>query len=146
MKSANNYQPLEVVSRNTIGSNNLYTNFTSISTSKEKLKTYAFINYKKGNGFRLNSEFKSLNLFLKSEYEINNNSKISAEITYLKYLAKQAGGLSDLMFDENPYQSNRSRNWFGVDWLLYNILYNYNFSNLSNFSFSFFGLNASNFH
>ena len=143
MKSANNYQPLEVVSRNTIGSNNLYTNFTSISTSKEKLKTYAFINYKKGNGFRLNSEFKSLNLFLKSEYEINNNSKISAEITYLKYLAKQAGGLSDLMFDENPYQSNRSRNWFGVDWLLYNILYNYNFSNLSKISVSFFGLNAS---
>ena len=143
MKSANNYQPLEVVSRNTIGSNNLYTNFTSISASKEKLKTYAFINYKKGNGFRLNSEFKSLNLFLKSEYEINNNSKISAEITYLKYLAKQAGGLSDLMFDENPYQSNRSRNWFGVDWLLYNILYNYNFSNLSKISVSFFGLNAS---
>ena len=143
MKSANNYQPIEVVSRNTIGSNNLYTNFTSISTSKEKLKTYAFINYKKGNGFRLNSEFKSLNLFLKSEYEINNNSKISAEITYLKYLAKQAGGLSDLMFDENPYQSNRSRNWFGVDWLLYNILYNYNFSNLSKISVSFFGLNAS---
>ena len=143
MKSANNYQPLEVVSRNTIGSNNLYTNFTSISTSKEKLKTYAFINYKKGNGFRLNSEFKSLNLFLKSEYEINNNSKISAEITYLKYLAKQAGGLSDLMFDENPYQSNRSRNWFGVDWLLYNILYNYNFSNSSKISVSFFGLNAS---
>ena len=143
MKSANNYQPLEVVSRNTIGSNNLYTNFTSISTSKEKLKTYAFINYKKGNGFRLNSEFKSLNLFFKSEYEINNNLKISAEITYLKYLAKQAGGLSDLMFDENPYQSNRSRNWFGVDWLLYNILYNYNFSNLSKISVSFFGLNAS---
>jgi Fe(3+) dicitrate transport protein len=143
MKSANNYQPIEVVSRNTIGSNNLYTNFTSISVSKEKLKTYAFINYKKGNGFRLNSEFKSLNLFLKSEYEINNNSKISAEITYLKYLAKQAGGLSDLMFDENPYQSNRSRNWFGVDWLLYNILYNYNFSNSSKISVSFFGLNAS---
>ena len=143
MKSANNYQALEVVSRNTIGSNNLYTNFTSISTSKEKLKTYAFINYKKGNGFRLNSEFKSLNLFLKSEYEINNNSKISAEITYLKYLAKQAGGLTDLMFDENPYQSNRSRNWFGVDWLIYNILYNYNFSNSSKISVSFFGLNAS---
>jgi len=47
------------------------------------------------------------------------------------------------MFDENPYQSNRSRNWFGVDWLLYNILYNYDFSNSSKISASFFGLNAS---
>ena len=143
MKSGNIYKPFEIVNRNTFGSNNLYTNFTSISASKNNLKTYAFINYKKGDGFRSNSEFKSLNLFLKNEYKINNSSKISAEITYLKYLAKQAGGLTDLMFYENPYQSNRSRNWFGVNWLLYNILYNYEFSDSSKISASFFGLNAS---
>ena len=143
MKSGNNYKPFEIVNRNTFGSNNLYTNFTSISASKNNLKTYAFINYKKGEGFRSNSEFKSLNLFLKNEYKINNSSKISAEITYLKYIAKQAGGLTDLMFYENPYQSNRSRNWFGVNWLLYNILYNYEFSDSSKISASFFGLNAS---
>ena len=143
MKSGNIYKPFEIVNRNTFGSNNLYTNFTSISTSKNNLKTYAFINYKKGEGFRSNSEFKSLNLFLKNEYKINNSSKISAEITYLKYIAKQAGGLTDLMFYENPYQSNRSRNWFGVNWLLYNILYNYEFSDSSKISASFFGLNAS---
>ena len=143
MKSGNIYKPFEIVNRNTFGSNNLYTNFTSISASKNNLKTYAFINYKKGEGFRSNSEFKSLNLFLKNEYKINNSSKISAEITYLKYIAKQAGGLTDLMFYENPYQSNRSRNWFGVNWLLYNILYNYEFSDSSKISASFFGLNAS---
>ena len=143
MKSANNFKPYEIVNRNTIGSNNLYTNFTSISYSKEKIKTYAFINYKKGDGFRINSEFRSMNLFLKSVYQINKNSKISAEITYLKYLAKQAGGLTDSMFEQNPYQSNRSRNWFGVNWLLYNIVYNYNFSESSKISASFFGLNAS---
>ena len=143
IKSGNNYKPFEVVNRNTIGSNNLYTNFTSISASKNNLKTYAFINYKKGEGFRSNSEFKSLNLFLKNDYKINNSSKISTEITYLKYLAKQAGGLTDLMFYENPYQSNRSRNWFGVNWLLYNILYDYEYSDSSKISASFFGLNAS---
>jgi len=143
IKSGNNYKPFEIVNRNTIGSNNLYTNFTSISASKNNLKTYAFINYKKGEGFRSNSEFKSLNLFLKNDYKINNSSKISTEITYLKYLAKQAGGLTDLMFYENPYQSNRSRNWFGVNWLLYNILYDYEYSDSSKISASFFGLNAS---
>ena len=143
MKSGNKYKPFEIVSRNTIGSNNLYTNFTSISSSENNFKTYAFFNYKKGDGFRSNSEFKSMNLFSKSEYEINNNSKISAEITYLKYLAKQAGGLTDLMFEDNPYQSNRSRNWFEVNWLLYNIQYNYDFSTSSKISANFFGLNAS---
>ena len=143
MKSANSYKPLEVINRNTIGSNNLYTNFTSISLSKNKIKSYVFLNYKKGDGFRPNSEFNSLNLFLKSEYDLDNSTKITAEITYLKYLAKQAGGLTDIMFIENPYQSNRSRNWFGVNWLLYNINYKHSFSESSKFSANFFGLNAS---
>ncbi len=143
MKSANKYKPLEIVNRNTIGSNNLFTNFTSVSIAKDRIRSYVFVNYKKGNGFRSNSKFNSLNLFLKGEYDINNNAKLSAEITYLKYLAKQPGGLTDRMFDENPYQSNRSRNWFGVNWLLYNIQYKYDFSESSKFLVSFFGLNAS---
>ena len=47
------------------------------------------------------------------------------------------------MFEENPFQSNRSRNWFDVDWLLYNILYENRLSEKTNFLFSFFGLDAS---
>ena len=43
--------------------------------------------------------------------EINNTIKISGELSYLTYLAKQAGGLSDYMFESNPLQSNRSRNY-----------------------------------
>ena len=39
-----------------------------------------------------------------------------------KLLAQQAGGLSDDMFQQNPFQSNRARNWFNLDWLLYNEL------------------------
>ena len=46
------------------------------------------------------------------------------------------------MFNENPYQSNRSRNWFEIDWLLYSIQYKHNFSENSILSANFFGLNA----
>ncbi|MBN09217.1 MAG: TonB-dependent receptor [Flavobacteriaceae bacterium] len=142
LKSANKNKPFELITRNTYGSFNLYTNYTSVSLSQNKLKSFGFANYKKGDGFRENSEFSSLNLFLKNEYEINPKSIISAEITLLKYLAKQAGGLTDQMFQENPFQSNRSRNWFEVDWLLYNVLYKHEFSKKSTLSASFFGLNA----
>ena len=45
---------------------------------------------------------------------------MSGEVSYLKYLAQQAGGLSDRMFNLDPLQSNRERNWFELDWLLYN--------------------------
>ncbi|MBL29905.1 MAG: TonB-dependent receptor [Flavobacteriaceae bacterium] len=142
MKSSNIYKPLEIITRNTAGSNGLYTNFTSLSLNKGKNKIYSFINYKSGDGFRDNSEFDSFNLFFKNEYEISEKTQLSAEITYLKYLAKQGGGLTDIMFNENPFQSNRSRNWFQIDWFLYNLSFKHNFSKNTILSANFFGLNA----
>ncbi len=142
LKKPNKYKPFEIITRNTLGSYGLYTNFTSLSLNNNKNNTYAFFNYKSGNGFRKNSEFNSFNLYLLNEYQINEKSILSGEITYLNYLAKQAGGLTDDMFNENPYQSNRSRNWFEIDWLLYSIQYKHNFSENTILSANFFGLNA----
>jgi Fe(3+) dicitrate transport protein len=46
------------------------------------------------------------------------------------------------MFESDPYQSNRSRNWFDINWLLYSLKLNHEFSESTKFSFNFFGLNA----
>ena len=46
------------------------------------------------------------------------------------------------MFFEDPFQSNRSRNWFSLDWLLYNFKFEHSFNKESNLSFNFFGLDA----
>ena len=142
-KAPNRYKTLEVVLRNTIGSNGLYTNFTSFSGTSKKLSYYTYVNYKKGNGFRPNSEFESKNIFTHFEYAFSSQTKLAIEITYLNYLAQQAGGLNDAMFNNNPYQSVRSRNWFKVNWLLYNAKFTHNFSDQTRFSFNFFGLKAS---
>jgi Fe(3+) dicitrate transport protein len=143
MKEPNPHKPIELVARNTLGNNGLYTNFTSISGTHKKFSYYTFANYKKGNGFRPNSEFESVNLFTHLGYQVNAKIKLTAELTSLKYIAQQAGGLTDQMFEEDPLQSNRSRNWFQVKWLLYNTKLAYKISDKTNFSFSFFGLNAS---
>jgi Fe(3+) dicitrate transport protein len=50
-------KPFELTTRNTLGSYGLYTNFTSISGTNKKFSYYSFYNYKKGNGFRPNSDF-----------------------------------------------------------------------------------------
>jgi Fe(3+) dicitrate transport protein len=142
-KAPNPYKTLEVVLRNTIGSNGLYTNFTSFSGTSKKLSYYTYVNYKKGNGFRPNSEFESKNIFTHFEYAFSSQTKLALEITYLNYLAQQAGGLNDAMFNNDPYQSVRSRNWFKVNWLLYNAKFTHNFSDQTRFSFNFFGLKAS---
>ena len=132
----------ELITRNTAGSNNLFTNFTSISSSKEKSSYYGYVNYKIGDGFRPNSEFESINTFQNFNYNLSDKSNITAEITYMEYLAHQAGGLSDFMFANDPFQSNRERNWFEIKWFLYNLKYLLEISKDSSFSFSFFGLDA----
>ncbi|AUC75868.1 TonB-dependent receptor domain-containing protein [Olleya sp. Bg11-27] len=142
MKEPNAFKPFELITRNTVGSNGLYTNFTSASGTKNKLSYYAFFNYKKGDGFRDNSNFESKNVFVHIGYQLNELTKLSGEVTYLRYLAKQAGGLNDQQFEDDPYQSNRERNWFQVDWLLYNLKLSHKFSENTNFTFNAFGLDA----
>ena len=142
MKAPNPSKSIEVITRNTGGSFGLYTNFTSLGGTTEKWSYYTFVNYKRGDGFRPNSGFESINVFGHIGYQLSLDTKITAEVTYLNYLAQQAGGLTDDMFAENPYQSNRSRNWFEVDWFLYNIKLAHNFSAKTTFTFNFFGLKA----
>ena len=142
IQSPNTMKSLEITSRNTFGSNNLYTNYTSFSGTVNKLSYYSFVNYKKGDGFRDNSEFDSRNMYINLNYQITKKTKISTEFTYLNYLAQQAGGLSDKMFSESPYQSNRKRNWFNLDWFLYNFKLESELNEMTSLSLNFFGLNA----
>lgn len=145
MKEPVKHKPLEVLTRNTVGSYGLYTNFTSLSGTKDKWGYYSFFNYKTGDGFRPNSGFESKNAYGFLSYQLNDRTSFSGEVTYMRYLAKQGGGLTDAMFAEDPFQSNRSRNWFEVDWLLYNLKMNHEFSENTTFSLNFFGLNASRY-
>ena len=135
-------QKQEVVIRNSLGSNNLFTNFTSFKGSSGKFRYYSYFNFKQGDGFRKNSFFNSKNFFLKTIYDFSKKSKLSFDLTYFTYLTQQAGGLNDTMFALDPFQSNRKRNWFSVDWLLYNLTFNHNFRPNKSFSINLFGLNA----
>ena len=63
---------IEFVTRNTVGSFGLKTNFSSLSGTKGKLSYYTFFNYKEGDGYRANSNFDS-------------KKTIKKEIIFLKY-------------------------------------------------------------
>ena len=104
MKEAKKNQRQEIITRNSIGSNNLYTNFTSYKGSKKiNLDITPIFNFKQGDGFRDNSYFNSKNFFLKTIYDFNQESKLSFDLTYFTYLTQQAGGLNDQMFSNNPF-------------------------------------------
>ena len=133
---------IEFLTRNTIGSSSLFTNFSSLSGTINKASYYTFLNYKKGNGFRPNSKFESLNVFTYLNYSLTEKTRLQIEITYLNYLAQQAGGLTDNMFINNPLQSNRSRNWFKVNWFLHSTKLLYRKNTKTNLSLNLFGLSA----
>ena len=131
------------VSRQTVGSYGLLTSFNSLSGTVGKVGYYGYYNYKTGNGFRPNSGFDSHNAYLHVDYALTDAARISLEYTHLDYLAQQAGGLTDAQFYNNPLESNRSRNWFEVDWRLWSARYEQRFGNRTNLSINVFGLNAS---
>ena len=136
-------RPFEFVTRTTVGSYGLFTNFTSLSGTKDKFSYYTFYNYKQGKGFRPNSDFESKNYFGNFNYQFSDKTSLHFDYTYFNYLAQQAGGLTDVMFEKDPTQSNRTRNWFAVNWNLYALRLKHKFNDNADFSLQLFGLDAS---
>ncbi len=133
---------IELVSRQTVGSYDLFTSFNSLSGTVGKFSYYTYYNYKGGKGFRPNSEYNSNNAFAHLGWKFNEKTNISFEYTFLDYLAQQPGGLTDFQFYEDPDFSNRARNWFDVNWNLFNVKLEHQFSERTDFSLNVFGLNA----
>lgn len=117
-----------IESRQTGGSFGFFGSYNAISGTIGKLDYYAYGHYKRGNGWRPNSNFESFNGYVDVHYKMNERNTLGIEYTYLRYLAQQPGGLDDRMFKENPRQSNRARNWFAVSWKLLDVEWEYKIS------------------
>lgn len=142
MKEPVTDKKVSVTSRQTVGSFGLFTSFNSLSGTIGKFSYYTYFNFKRGDGYRPNSAFDSKNVFTNLRYQFNDRTRISFDFTYLNYLAKQAGGLTDAQFESDPLFSNRDRNWFQVDWKLFSARLDHKFSNRTDFSLTLFGLDA----
>ncbi|WP_062053508.1 TonB-dependent receptor domain-containing protein [Aquimarina longa] len=143
MKQPNPNKEIELVSRQTLGSFNLFTSFNSLSGTIDKFSYYTYINYKSGDGYRPNSEFDSKNIYATIGYAFTDKTKLTLDVTYLDYLAQQPGGLTDTQFNKDPNYSNRTRNWFDIDWKLFSLKLEHKFSKKTDFSLNLFGLDAS---
>lgn len=122
-------RPFEFISENTVGSFGLVNTFNSIGGSNSKgLNYYGFLQYKRGDGWRPNSEFDQKTGYVSISKTFKDKFTIGAEYTHMDYLAQQAGGLQDFEFQQNPRQSKRARNWFQVNWNLAALKMNYTIS------------------
>ena len=134
LRKPNPNKEIELVSRQTIGSFDLRTSFNSLSGTVGDFSYYTYFNYKEGNGFRPNSNFSSRNYYGHFGYQLSDRTTLSFETTLQNYLAQQPGGLTDSQFLEDPTFSNRTRNWFKVDWKLFTLKLEHRFSPKTDFS------------
>ncbi|GGH68029.1 TonB-dependent receptor family protein [Phaeocystidibacter marisrubri] len=141
MKGAPEREGYQILNRTTGGSFGLFNQFTSVGWRKNRVGVYAYGNYRRGDGWRPNSQFESGNLFAQVAFDISDVSSVKVEYTYLNYLAQQPGGLDDNMFNSNPRQSNRDRNWFGLNWNILAVHFDHRFKN-GHFNLRLYGLNA----
>ncbi len=112
------HSPFEFTSRNTAGNYGYLSTFNRVSGSTSRLEYQAYHLYKRGDGYRENAGYYQHQAFAELSYYLTESWKIGMEFTHMNYLAKQPGGLTDKAFEEDPRQSIRERNWFGVNWNL----------------------------
>lgn len=137
------FEKFSITTNQTFGSYNSFSSFNAIGFNKGKFSINSFYNFKRGDGYRTNSNYKANNFYFSIDYNFNEKTKLSSEFTYFKYLAKQAGGLTDQQFEETPRLSTRDRNWFEVDWKLYNINLSHKLNAATTFTVNLFALDAS---
>lgn len=136
-------KPISVESRQTLGSWGFLGSYNSISGTSHKLSYFAYLHYKKGNGWRPNSKFESVNAYADLHYQINSKHMLGFEYSHMQYLAQQPGGLDDNMFEQDSKQSNRSRNWFAVNWDLMDLEWDYHISSRTRWQTRVYSLIAS---
>jgi len=133
----------EIIARHTIGSFGLNNSFVSVSGTMGSWNYIAYGNYKFGDDWRPNSSFEATQGHISIEKRLSQKTSLSIEFTKMYYLAQQAGGLTDNLFNSNPDTSVRQRNWFRVNWNLGAINFKHTFSSNASISSKTFGLIAS---
>jgi len=125
LKQAPEDKVFTLESRNTGGSYGFFNTFNSMGGTKDALSYYGFYQYKRGNGWRDNSGFDAHTAHANLRYRLHEKLSIGAEFTVAHFVQQQPGGLTDALFEHDPRQSIRDRNWFSVQWNLPALLVQY---------------------
>lgn len=141
-KQPSDNKKLGVNARQTIGSWGYLASFNSLEGHFDRpdISYYTCFQIKRGNGWRPNSGFDQQFAYADVHWHPSKRLMVELEYTRMDYTAQQPGGLTDKMFENNPRQSVRARNWFQVDWNIGALQVNYDFSENTRLNVRTFGL------
>jgi Fe(3+) dicitrate transport protein len=113
-KQGDTTRPISFESINTAGSYNLLSTYNAIGGKLGKFRYYAYFHRKTRDGYRDNEHTDSDAKSIMIAYETKSFS-IQADWSNSEYVYRMAGPLTDSMFNADPTQSTRSRNYFNPD-------------------------------
>jgi len=142
LKDAPEDKKVAVESSQTYGQYDYFNSYNSVAGTLGQFNYFTYYQYRKGDCWRCNSEFDAHTAYAKVGYQITPDWSVSADYSFMRYIARQPGGLTDAQFEENPRASYRDRNWFRVNWNLMSLNMDYKISSYTRINSRFFGLIA----
>ena len=111
-KQGDTTKPLSFESYNAVGSFNLLSTYNAIGGKIGKLKYYAYISKRSRDGYRKNehTNYDAEDIML--TYDATKNLSLRLEWARSNYVYRIPGPLTDAMFNADPTQATRSRNYF----------------------------------
>lgn len=114
-KQGDTTRPFSFESINTVGSFNLLSTYNAIGGKSGKFRYYAYVYRKSRDGYRDNEHTNSEAESVMVAYEPSSRFSLRLEWARSIYNYRIPGPLTDSMFEANPKQSTRSRNYFSPD-------------------------------
>ena len=100
---------------NSGGSFGLLSTYNAVSGRIGKVEYYVYVNKRISEGYRANSRSDYGAESVMISYSPTANLKLKAELGHSHYVYQIPGPLTDSMFQANPRQSTRARNYFNPD-------------------------------
>jgi len=136
------HKKFSIRSRQSVGSFGFFSSYNEIGGTIGKVNYTTFYQYKHSDGWRPNSTLNQHTGYVSLQIRVSPQLLLRPEVTIMRYLARQPGGLTDAQFEMDPGQSNRERNWFNVNWNLAALTLDYTINNKTLVNSRFFGLIA----
>ena len=114
-KQGDTTRPLSIESLQSVGSYGLLSSFNSIGGKNGKWSYYAYYQKRVSNGYRKDARSDAEAQFAAITFQATPSVTIHAEIGRNRYIYRVPGALTDSMFQANPRQATRSRNYFNPD-------------------------------
>ncbi|MFN4253564.1 MAG: TonB-dependent receptor family protein [Saprospiraceae bacterium] len=115
LKQADTTRTFGLETINSGGSFGLFSNYTAVGGKVGKLEYYAFYSRRVSGGYRENSESDYDGQGVSLKFRPSKNLTLKAELLRSNYLYRIPGPLTDAMFEADPRQSTRSRNYFNPE-------------------------------